>query len=145
MVRGTQVSFLRPGDGDSEEDGIILPPSYGIVHDVSGQYLRPCDIYFLRFQKTGGRIEDENLIEDLKDYYGEYSDLSKGTVDIPMGPWVRIASVRNIRYYRAGNLRGHYEHPFSQNVLLYQCDRPLSWRLRLPDDCEVTAHGFVRP
>lgn len=170
LVRGDRISFVsveqvkRLGAKRSTKDGKVVweprvppadvrvPRGYVLVHDTSGNLLSRCDLYVVKWHKRSlGSIEvPEDLptsqLNAAKKYYGKSTPIRIGSVDIPEGPWKRIpGKISCIRYYRAGVDRDYYEHEFDPHVELYDCARPIAWRLPLPDGCVVDDRGFVRP
>lgn len=162
IIRGWRVSFvLDPSakvpkafrlTSDPNEVGPILelPESFVLVQDPSGQNLRKCDFYVLPYTSTHQKVSkvDPTLQHAALDYYGPGHDLERGNVDIPNGPWHRVAAVSKIRYRRPGDLHGDYQHPYEVSVPLYGAgskSSPRGWRLSLPTGCVVDGRGFVSP
>lgn len=158
LVRGDNISFVsveqvaKVGrhklDADKMPSDVVLPSNYVLVHDTTGSLLNRCELFIVRWHKGGAEsVPDEAsaAVADARAYFGSNVALQLGEVDVPKGPWHRVTKVAFIRYRRAGNTGGMYEHEFDAPVLLYDTVRPLAWKLALPDRCVVDARGFVRP
>lgn len=158
LIRGDQVSFVsveqakRTGvhklnDRKMPSD-IVLPSNFVIAQDPTGKLLNACDVYVLRWHNSRSRGVSNahpELRKHAADYFGRGAPVQFGNVDIPETPWQRVAKVQFIRYRRPGNLKGMYEHEYTPAVWLYDSQKPLAWRLPLPEGCVITAHGFVKP
>lgn len=158
LVRGDRISFVsveqvqRVGrhklDAVAMPSDVTLPESFVVVHDPTGTLLNKCDMYFVKWRsatrKRAPTVRPE-LIKIARAYFGSRSRITRGTVDIPKGPWHRECEVQFIRYRREGDDRGDYEHEYDVPVRLLYSTRPLAWRLPLPEGCVVNSHGFVRP
>lgn len=142
IIKGDEVSFLRP-----DADEYFCPPTFVILHDVTGKDLRRCDFYIVRAQAGTGDdlIVSDSVYDTAIAYFANDAELKEILVDIPGGPWNRIGEVHAIRYRRKGKHAGDYEHPYDPPVVLYRCERPHAYRLRLPDSCIVDERGFVSP
>lgn len=158
LIRGDQVSFVsteqvklvgkhKLNDLKMPSD-IVLPADFVIAQDPTGNLLNRCDVYVLRWRTARtlrANAEHTELRKHARDYFGRNTPLQFGNVDIPETPWQRVAKVQFIRYRRAGELKGMYEHEYTPAVWLYDSQRPLAWKLPLPEGCVITAHGFVKP
>lgn len=166
LVRGTHIQFLsteqlkRSGAKREVEDGqvywsprmppadIKLPPAYVLVHDTIGAVLSKCDLYVVRWRGGSHKEATKDVLTDAHEYFIAENDqqlpLSYGSVEIPEGPWSRVARVALIRYRRPGFAKP-FEHLYEPAVDLYDTLRPLAWRLPLPIGCRVDSHGFVWP
>lgn len=173
LVRGDIVSFVTPErvqqsgphplDDRKMPSDITIPKGYVLVHDTTGVMLDRCDLYIVKWHQggrrstpkrhQGGRRLTPNLADvvgpdalaDAHAYFGEQGGLTVGRIDIPEGPWHRVAQVKFIRYRRVGVHSGSYEHEYEIPVDLMYCTRPLAWRLPLPTGCIVDPRGFVWP
>lgn len=158
LVRGDRVSFVsteqvrRVGrhklDADKMPSDVVLPNDFVLVQDPTGELLSPCDVYVVRWhrqQTQKGHTNNSALRKHARDYFGSRTPLQVGFVDIPESPWQRVATVQFIRYRRAGELQGMYEHEYEPRVSLFDSQKPLAWRLPLPEGCVINAHGFVKP
>lgn len=166
LVRGDRVSFLsvervkRSGAKREEVDGrvvwtpempkadVTLPKGYVVIHDTAGNLLSKCDLYIVKWHPNYGvSISDlpHQELADARKYYGDKTPIKVGSVDVPEGPWNVVGHVQLIRYFRAGHDQDYYEHEFDPPVELYDCERPLAWRLPLPQGCVVDDRGFVWP
>jgi hypothetical protein len=157
LVRGDRISFVsveqakRVGDHPLDErkmpSDITLPADFVLVHDTSGLLFDRCHMHIVRWR--GGRKKlngaREKDVQVAHTYFGRNVAINVGEVEVPEGPWSRVAKVKYIRYRRQGNAKGNYEHPFDPPVFLYSTQRPLSWKLKLPNGCIVDERGFVRP
>jgi hypothetical protein len=143
VMRGDEVSFVRADD----KEIVKLPKEWQLVHDSSGKYLRNCDIFVLSPSKSDTPLSktDKGVLNSAKEHYGKSTRLHAGSVDIPEGPWHRLAKVTHIRYKRLGAKRGRYQHSYKFPVWLYYCEDPLAWKIALPDGCVVNHRGFVFP
>lgn len=164
VVKGSHVSLIRWGvqpinPYDSKEvwryshnDEIILPKPFVVLHDPTGNRFDKCSFFVVHLSggysdKTSkSRVSINNDVRRtaLK-YYGKGSKLKVGSVDIPEGPWHRVAEVGWIRYRRTGKDNRDFQHPYALPVWLYACDHPLAWRIELPAGCVVDTHGFIWP
>lgn len=127
---------------------IVIPTDFVLVHDTKAALLNRCELYLLRWRKGGAG--DTSLIhpDDVQaahDYFGSGYQLQHGSVELPDGKWERVAKVAFIRYTRQGQHAAKYEHEFEPPAWIYDCTRPLSWKLKLPNGCIVDDRGFVRP
>lgn len=158
LVRGDRISFVSTEqirkvgrhklDPVAMPSDVKLPNSYVVVHDPTETLLNKCDMYFVRWRNVSrNRVltVHPELMKIARAYFGSGSEISRGTVDIPKGPWHRECEVQFIRYRREGDDSNHYEHEYDVPVRLMYTTRPLAWRLPLPEGCVVNAHGFVRP
>lgn len=156
LVRGDRISFvsaeqakrtgIHPLDDTKMPSDIVLPNDFVLIEDPTGKYLRKCDFYVLRW--VDGTLKsgvDTKVARVAADYFGASTRLKQGTVDIPDGKWHRASQIAFIRYRRAGDLSGNYEHPYNPNVWLYDTDKPIGWRIALPTGCVVDGRGFVWP
>lgn len=161
LVRGTHIDFVSTEQvqkfGRHKLDPVKMPSDvrikrdYVLVHDTTNYLLNPCDFYILRWR--GGRgVLQENAAEtdqaliDAQNYFGTDMPIRGGSVDIPEKGvrWVRVGKIAFIRYRRAGYEKP-FEHEYATPVDLYDCQRPLAWRLPLPTGCVVDERGFVKP
>jgi len=130
---------------------VTFPRGFVLVHDTTGELLNRCDMYIVR-RKRGAKLapEDvpENVYSDARSYFVDKNDrelpLASGSVEIPEGPWVRLARVRLIRYRRAG-FTLPFEHFYDPPVEVHYSRRTLGYRLPLPNGCVVDDHGFRWP
>jgi hypothetical protein len=123
---------------------IRIPRGFVLVHDSAGRILSKCDIYILRWHKGGRKRPHDADLAMARDYFGSDANLGSGKVEIPDGKWARVARVQLIRYRRPG-FRKPFEHKYDPVVDLFMSERPLAWRLPLPEGCVVDSRGFVRP
>lgn len=166
LVRGSCIEFLsvealrRSGAKREVKNGevywsprmptadIKLPKAYVLVHDTVGALLSKCDLYVVRWKTKGSQEPSKDVLQDAHDYFLDSNDqplpLSYGSVEIPEGPWSRVARVALIRYRRPGFAKP-FEHDYNPAVDVYDCMRPLAWRLPLPQGCVVDKHGFRWP
>lgn len=157
LVRGDLIAFVsieqvhkvgdHPLDEHAMPSDIVLPRSFVLVHDTSGALFNRCHMNFVRWG-GGGRKPNNARTHDVqvaRNYFGRNVRIASGNVEVPEGPWRRVAKVKYIRYRRAGHARGNYEHPFDPPVYLYETEKPLAWKLKLPNGCIVDDRGFVRP
>jgi hypothetical protein len=157
LVRGDHVEFVSVEqvravgshalDPYKMPSDIVLPAKYVLVHDATGIILTPCDLYAVKWHRSGAKRALEIAPEDLTaahDYFGDDAALRSGSIDIPDGPWKRLARVKFIRYRRYG-FSNHFEHEYAPAVDLLYSKRPLAWKLALPEGCVVDARGFVVP
>lgn len=157
LVRGDMISFVSAEQADRTgvhslndqlmPSDIVLPEDYVLVQDPTGKHLSKCDFYVVRwFGKTPKGVGlSSKLREIASDYFGDGARIKRGSVELPEGDWNPVAEIAFIRYRRAGELSGNYEHPYNPKVQLYETDSPLAWRLPLPTGCVVDARGFVWP
>lgn len=166
LVRGDRVSFVsdeqvkKSGAKRSVRDGrvywdpeppksdVVMDNDYVVVHDPTGTLLAPCDMYLVRFFSPTSNQEgiSADAIAAARRYYGKNERLVVGQVEFPEGPWKRIpGKMQMIRYRRWGDLGDSYEHVWEPSVSLYDCRKPIAWRMPLPEGCVVDARGFVRP
>lgn len=165
LVRGDVISFvsveqtkLKGPLSDEEKrnerklpSDIKIPRNYVLVHDTTGTILDRCDMYVVRWRKTSVRNAsnmrtdmNEEALRNAQQYFGA-DDLRFGSVDIPKGPWHRVARIKHIRYRRVGVHSASYDHEYEVPVDLLYCKKPLAWRLPLPNGCIVDERGFVWP
>lgn len=157
LVRGDRISFVsveqvrkvgeHPLSDSKMPSDIVLPNDYVLVHDTSGVLFDPCHMHIVKWhggRKTlnGARSKDAQAAHT---YFGKGVSVSVGEVEVPNGAWSRVAKVKFIRYRRHGYAKGNYEHPFDPTVFLLSTQKPLAWKLRLPNGCIVDDRGFVRP
>lgn len=174
LVRGTHIEFVTTdqirkygcGNGSNKAarecrlnpqrlpSDVRLPRSHVLVHDTTGRLLSKCELYVVRWRGAKSVSKRHNLapndpgIRDAEDYFvsehGEAVPIRGGSVEIPEGPWRRVALVKFIRYRRAG-FEKPFEHEYDVPVKLEDTMRPLAWRLPLPEGCIVDNRGFVTP
>lgn len=159
LVRGDHIAFVsteqvrRVGrhklDAEAMPSDVVLPASFVLVHDTTGEHLNRCEMFITRWRgRPLHRVPTVHpkAYRDAEDYFGHGRRIKIGSVDIPKGPWHRVAKVQFIRYLRVGEREGWYEHEFSTPVNVFDNgSRQLAWRLSLPDGCRVDDRGFVRP
>lgn len=158
LVRGDRLSFVsveqvkKVGrhklDAEQMPSDVVLPQDYVLVHDTAGSLLSPCELFVVRWHKGDTKLalpNESQVVTDARKYFGGSLPLQIGEVDTPDGPWHRVAKVAFIRYFRAGNSSGMYEHEYDTPVLLHYTTKPLAWKLALPNGCIVDSRGFVRP
>lgn len=154
LVRGDRISFVSveqvkkvgryPLDEEKMPSDVFLPEDFVVVHDTAGILFDRCHMHIVKWRK--GRKRTMNGSDpDVSKYFGKNAEIQVGDVEIPQGPWKKRGKIAFIRYRRTGNLKGNYEHDFDPCVFLYSTQRPLSWKLRLPNGCIVDERGFVRP
>lgn len=156
LVRGDYVEFVsaeqvrhfgsHPLDDRAMPSDVVLPQGYVLVHDATGTLLTPCDLYVVKWHRSGAKYAHNIAAADRRaaeSYFGD-DDLRVGKVDLPDGPWESVGKVKFIRYRRYG-FANHFEHEYTRGVDLYQSQRPLAWRLQLPEGCVVDGRGFVVP
>lgn len=170
LVRGTHIEFVTVdqiraygcGNGQSKAkkecrldparlpSDVRIPRSHVLVHDTTGQLLSKCELYVVRWRgaKTPRLQHQDPAIMDAEKYFmdqhGNPVPIRGGSVEIPEGPWRRVAKVKLIRYRRAGYQKP-FEHEYEVPVELEDTMRPLAWRLPLPEGCVIDNRGFVRP
>lgn len=157
LVRGDRVSFVSTEQvsriGEAKLDpvrmpsDVRLPAGYVLVNDATGRLLDKCDIYVVKWRNSRRRESTDVHPNDLaaaEEYFGSGAPIRGGFVDIPRGPWKRVARVRYIRYERFG-FDTPFEHRYDVPVDLFYSARPLAWRVPLPEGCVINARGFVRP
>lgn len=156
LVRGDQISFVsseqarkvgvHPLNDKQMPSDVVLPKNFVLVHDTSGTLFDACEMFIVKW--LGGRKSISNVYEDdikiAQEYFGSGTNIGVGSVEVPQGPWKKIAKMRFIRYQRHGYAKG-FEHEYSPAVFLYSTQRPLAWKLKLPKGCIVDERGFVRP
>lgn len=157
LVRGDRIEFVsteqvkkvgrHPLDENAMPSDLRLPKEFVLVHDTAGNTFDRCHMYFVRSRNTRKSVANlsENDLKVVHDYYGSNVTPRIAEVEVPKGPWHRVAKIAFIRYRREGDLEGNYEHPFEPNVFLYATKRPLAWQLKLPNGCIVDERGFVKP
>lgn len=143
LVKGDEVSFVRQRDGHV----IYLPPEFVMVHDVHGELVRSCDVFVVpyAFEGKGASGSDRSLLRYATEYYGKQTPLERGTVEVPVKGWQRVAETYAIRYRRAGKYKGLYEHKFSELPWLEKHRTTRAYRLPLPDGCVLNDRGIVWP
>jgi len=157
LVRGDQVSLVsveqaeRVGEHKLDParmpSDITFPSSYVLVHDAAGRLLDKCDIYVLKWTRSGPQQESELHRSDLRvarRYFGNEAQIQGGYIDIPRGEWRPKALIRFIRYRRFG-FEIPFEHRYETPVELLSTTRPLAWRLPMASSCVIDNRGFVRP
>jgi len=157
LVRGDRISFVsleqakkvgrHPLDEEKMPSDIFLPDEFVVVHDTAGILFDRCHMHVVKWRNSRKRMPNvrESYAQDAYRYFGEEAEITLGDVEIPQGPWKKVAKIAYIRYRRTGKHKGNYEHDFDPCVFLYSTQRPLSWKLRLPNGCIVDERGFVRP
>jgi hypothetical protein len=157
LVRGDRISFVsteqvrRVGAHELNDkkmpSDLVCPPSYVLVGDPSGTMFDNCHFYVVKWSQS--RAKRSNIEPEAKEradeYFGSTRGLQVGSVDIPKGPWQRVAKVKYIRYRRFGEHAGNYEHTWEFPVTLQVSQNPLAWRVPLPQGCVVDERGFVWP
>lgn len=144
----------------SPPSDIRLPTNYVLVHDAAGAVFPRCELFVVRWRGRGGspRVDSEDM-KYAREYYGERTRIVRGSVDVPSGPWKRIASVRAVRYRRQSipdhlrapgeNKTRELEHAFKSvampSTVLYSTRGPLAWKLSLPNGCIIDDRGFIVP
>ncbi len=123
---------------------VTFPTGFVVVPGL----LDRCDFYIVRLHRGGAKNAPADVIEDAKSYFIDQYDrpmqLEYGEVEIPEGPWRKLARVRLIRYKRRGFAKP-FEHLYDPPVEVQYSERVLGYRLPLPDGCIVDDHGFRWP
>lgn len=157
LVRGDHISFVsseqarkvgvHPLDDTKMPSDIALPADFVVVHDTSATLFDPCHMHIVKWRRgrKGLSTVHNKDVQVARKYFGRNSQLKVGDVEVPQGPWKRVAKISFIRYRREGYAKGNYEHEFKPPVYLYSTTNPLAWKLRLPNGCIVDERGFVRP
>ena len=126
-----------------------IPKGYVLAHDSTGAILDPCEFFILKWRSGAKMAPRPEEVREAEAYFGEGKKIRRGRVQIPQGKWRKICRIAVIRYTRYGDLAGDYEHPYDlyyeKPVWLFILNRPLAFKLRLPDGCLVDERGFVRP
>jgi len=161
LVRGDKIEFVSVEQSraagctarnckialndEALESDIKLPHDFVLVHDTQSVVFDRCTLYVVRWRGKRDRIDNVHE-DDLKvaEEYFKGPPEAFGAVEVPRGPWRKIADVQHIRYCRHGVVKG-FNHHFHPAVTLYACERPLAWKLKLPNGCVITDHGFIRP
>lgn len=167
LVRGTNISFVSveqwraygspkreadlngkmPPESELPSD-ITIPDDFVLIHDTQAALFNRCEIYIVKWHGSGakhGRTMHPDDANAAREYFGSRSRLEYGDVEIPEGPWQRLCKTAFIRYRRQGEHAAPYEHPWNPHVWILDCQRPLAWKLKLPNGCIVDDRGFVRP
>ena len=135
LVKGGDVVLFL-----DDEETFVLPRSYGMIHDESGQELDRCSLFLGPFVDAGpfeGEIPKVAL-----HYFGHDYKPRIAEFDVPGGQWESSGQVREILYYRPGAYEDDWRHAFSQAVPLL---RSGEWyRLQLPKG-KVNWRGIVKP
>lgn len=157
LVRGDQIQFVSVEQvrevGDHPLDELAMPSdirlksNFVLVQDTSGLLFDRCHMHIVRWHGVRRSLQSvrANSVQVARQYFGNGIPISVGEVEVPEGPWQRVAKVKYIRYRRYGYAKANYEHPFNPPVFLYATQRPLAWKLKLPNGCIVDERGFVRP
>lgn len=140
LVKGGEIDFITE-TLDGREHTIVLPTGYGMIHDPSGRSLDKCSLFFGPIHVTQERIG--KLPPEASRYFGSDYDARKARIDVPAGKWKSVGRVKEIIYYRPGEFEGDWRHEFKEPVTLEVQGR--WYRLKLPDNCEITWRGIVRP
>lgn len=142
LAKGDQVSFFRASDGKK----LTLPKHFQIVHDTTGSTCRHCDVFVCAIGPRTPRNVTTGTDEDARNYFGKSARLAAKVVDLPRGPWSRLALVDAIWYRRPflGELVP-YEHPYNPEVWLYVSRTEHAYKIALPDGCSIDERGFVWP
>jgi hypothetical protein len=136
FVKATDI-VLYLEDGDT----IVIPSSYGLIHDESGEQLERCSLFIGPFDDAGPF--DGELTGAAADYFGTDYKARLAEFDVPDGTWDSVGQVAEILYYRPGAYEDDWKHSFSSPVPLYALG---PWyRIALPSDCKVNWRGIVRP
>lgn len=163
LVRGDQIEFIsveqarRVGCSPTScptalsesrmPSDIVLPPEFVLVHDTSGEVFDRCELHVVRWRSSrGARLQNLSgrALDDAVEYFGGSQNFRMGSVELPKGPWRKVCDVQLVRYRRPGFKKG-FEHLWDPPVVLSACERPLAWKLSLPDRCVIDERGFVRP
>lgn len=169
LVRGDQIEFISVEQARRVKCGpkscptalderampsdIKLPRGYVLVHDTTGDLLSRCELYVLKWHRSGtNRVSNlhKNDVEAARTYFSMGDNptdtirLETGKVILPSGPWKRVAKIRLIRY-RRHNYQMGFEHLYDPPVWLHKSASSQSWKLSLPSSCVVHEEGFVRP
>lgn len=136
LVKAAEIDFVLEAGNTIE-----LPAGYGMAHDVDGEKLDKCSLFFGPVEVTKNEVE--NLPPEVSAYFGSLYVARRGVIDVPEGRWKSLGRVTEIVYYRPGRYEGDWKHAFSSPQPLYR-QRAWLW-LRLPNDCRVTWKGIERP
>lgn len=144
----TLITHLTPAD-------VRFRPGFVLVHDTESTIFPRCDVFIVRFRPRRGSPElfmNPDALKTARDYFGDTARIQGGSVDVPQGPWERVAAIKFIRYTRHPRVpkevplfAGGHEHEYHPAVWLYVCRRPLAWKLSLAGGCIVDDRGFVVP
>jgi len=136
LVKGGNVDLLL----DSGHT-LVLPSSYGLIHDTDGRHLDKCSLFIGPTTFTDEAVS--RIDDDARAYFGSDYEPRRAVIDVPEGKWDLYGHVAEIIYYRPGRLEGDWVHPFSTPQPLYE-QAGWFW-LRLPDDCRLTHRGIEQP
>jgi hypothetical protein len=147
IAKGYDIELRLASEGHKP---IVRPPkSYAMLHDPSGRDWPSCSVLITPFRKGRQDVEDA-LAEE---YFGY--EPKAGAVIIPsrdLGNWKKWGEVAEIDYWRPGEHRGDWWHPFGEGwwifpggklPLLYKQGRLL--RMEFTEGCELSWRGFVYP
>ncbi len=139
-ILGTEIELVSPR-GVVE----VFPAGWVIVHDPSGDHFPPCSVFLVRALRGRNHTRTEHGKSTFRadSYHGSRKWPYNAHVEIPHGPWKRLASVKQIRYRRSD--LGPMEHDYERAVSAYESSGTPGVRLGLPDGCTVSGRGFVWP
>lgn len=128
-------------DDDGECNTIVFPSDYGMAHDVSGESLDECSLFFGPVRVSQERVDP--IPEKAAAYFGEDYDAKIAVIDVPTQGWNLVGHVEEIVYFRPGKYEEVWRHPFEPPQPLFKSG---DWfQMQLPDDCVLTWKGIERP
>jgi hypothetical protein len=144
IAKGYEVEFKLVG----ERNHVKPPKSYAMLHDPSGEFWPPCSVLVAPFQRERGTLEDP----DAQKYFGYVP--REGVIHPPsrnLKNWHFVGDVDEIDYWRPGDHKGAWWHPFSEGGWLFKPAKPTlyklarMYRLELGHGCTLNHRGFVSP
>ena len=141
-AKGYDVGFILK---DGRE--VVPPKSYAMLHDPTGSDWGKNSILVAPFRRTDRELESP----DAESYFGYVP--RAGTVNLPpraIGDWTPVGEVAEIDYWRPGEHRGSYWHPFKNGGWRFESKPRLyrlggRYRLELGPGAKLNWRGFVWP
>ncbi len=145
IAKGYDVGFRLADKGE-----VFAPKNYAALHDPAGQSWPKCSVLIAPFRRGSTKVNNE----EAEKYFG-YAPRG-GPIHLPardLRTWREIGDVQEIDYWRPGEHKGDWWHPFREGGWLFGNGGPLPvlhrlgrvMRLELGPGCKLSWRGFEIP
>lgn len=137
---------------------VTAAPTYGMLHDPSGEDWPKDSVLVMRYTRSGRAIKSDGA---MASYLGGDYQARSGEADLPsrsLEGWKKLGDVKTIYYVRTGKRApGGFYHHFGKGAALEhkifrgEGDKPVLYRkgktlrLELPAGSTLNWRGFVWP
>lgn len=127
---------------------VFAPKSYAMLHDPSGRDWPKCSVLVVSIRKGNEEIDNR----EAEKYFGYVPH--GGRTHLPpenLDRWSLVGDVKEIDYWRPGEFKGGWYHPFQGGGWLFPKPFPVLYRngralrIELGSGCTLNWRGFVWP